>query len=74
MLPDMAAGCSMADMAGIRQIEDAWDELSEVIDTEQLIPVTYINSACQSQGLRRPTWRHRLHQQQCQGGSGVGVR
>lgn len=45
MLPDMAAGCSMADMAGIRQIEDAWDELSEVIDTEKLIPVTYINSA-----------------------------
>ncbi|QDS97139.1 quinolinate synthase NadA [Adhaeretor mobilis] len=45
MLPDLAAGCSMADMAGIQQIEDAWDELSEVIDTEKLIPVTYINSA-----------------------------
>ena len=44
-LPDMAAGCSMADMAGITQIEDAWDQLSEVIDTERLIPVTYINSA-----------------------------
>ncbi|MEO1238010.1 MAG: quinolinate synthase NadA, partial [Planctomycetota bacterium] len=45
MLPDLAAGCSMADMAGIDQIEDAWDQLSEVIDTERLIPVTYINSA-----------------------------
>ncbi len=45
MLPDMAAGCSMADMAAIDQIEDAWDQLSEVIDTERLIPVTYINSA-----------------------------
>lgn len=44
-LPDLAAGCSMADMAGITQIEDAWDQLSEVIDTERLIPVTYINSA-----------------------------
>ncbi|QDT67572.1 Quinolinate synthase A [Planctomycetes bacterium MalM25] len=44
-LPDLAAGCSMADMAGIAQIEDAWDQLSEVIDTERLIPVTYINSA-----------------------------
>ncbi|MEM6331302.1 MAG: quinolinate synthase NadA, partial [Planctomycetota bacterium] len=44
-LPDMAAGCSMADMAGIAQIEDAWDQLSEVIDTERLVPVTYINSA-----------------------------
>ena len=45
MLPDLAAGCSMADMAAIDQIEDAWDQLSEVIDTERLIPVTYINSA-----------------------------
>ncbi|TWT88613.1 Quinolinate synthase A [Pseudobythopirellula maris] len=45
ILPDMAAGCSMADMAAIDQIEDAWDQLSEVIDTERLIPVTYINSA-----------------------------
>ncbi len=44
-LPDLAAGCSMADMAAIDQIEDAWDQLSEVIDTTRLIPVTYINSA-----------------------------
>ncbi|MEO8271327.1 MAG: quinolinate synthase NadA, partial [Aureliella sp.] len=39
ILPDMAAGCSMADMAAIRQVEEAWDQLSEVIDTERLIPV-----------------------------------
>ena len=45
ILPDMAAGCSMADMAAIRQVEAAWDQLGEVIDTEKLIPVTYINSA-----------------------------
>jgi quinolinate synthase len=45
ILPDMAAGCSMADMAAIEQIEDAWDQLGEVIDTEDLTPVTYINSA-----------------------------
>ena len=44
-LPDMAAGCSMADMAGISQVEAAWEDMSEVIDTEQVIPVTYINSA-----------------------------
>ena len=44
-LPDMAAGCSMADMAAIDQIEDAWDQLGEVIDTEDITPVTYINSA-----------------------------
>jgi quinolinate synthase len=35
----------MADMAAIGQIEDAWDQLREVIDTESLTPVTYINSA-----------------------------
>lgn len=45
ILPDMAAGCSMADMAAIRQVEAAWDQLGEVIDTGRLIPVTYINSA-----------------------------
>src|SRR5215213_1570133 len=45
ILPDMAAGCSMADMAGIRQIESAWDQLGEVIDTSDITPVTYINSA-----------------------------
>lgn len=45
ILPDMAAGCSMADMAGIKQVEDAWADMSEIIDTEEVIPVTYINSA-----------------------------
>jgi quinolinate synthase len=45
VLPDMAAGCSMADMAAIHQIESAWDQLGEVIDTEDITPVTYINSA-----------------------------
>ena len=45
ILPDMAAGCSMADMAGITQVEDAWEQLGEIIDTKDMIPVTYINSA-----------------------------
>jgi quinolinate synthase len=45
VLPDMAAGCSMADMAAIRQVESAWRQLSEVISTEDMTPVTYINSA-----------------------------
>ncbi len=45
VLPDMAAGCSMADMAAIQQVEDAWDQLGEVIDTSDVTPVTYINSA-----------------------------
>ena len=45
ILPDMAAGCSMADMAAIEQVEAAWEELGEVIDTSDITPVTYINSA-----------------------------
>ena len=45
ILPDMAAGCSMADMAAINQVENAWADMSEIIDTEKVIPVTYINSA-----------------------------
>ncbi|MBI3838046.1 MAG: quinolinate synthase NadA [Planctomycetia bacterium] len=45
VLPDMAAGCSMADMAAIDQVEGAWEELGEVIDTADVTPVTYINSA-----------------------------
>ena len=45
VLPDMAAGCSMADMAGIEQVEGAWEDLGNFIDTADLTPVTYINSA-----------------------------
>ena len=45
ILPDMSAGCSMADMAGIRQVEAAWKQLGDVIDTSDITPVTYINSA-----------------------------
>jgi quinolinate synthase len=44
-LPDLAAGCSMADMAAKDQVESAWEELGQVIDTEDITPVTYINSA-----------------------------
>ncbi len=45
ILPDLAAGCSMADMAAIDQVENAWDDLSGVIDTNDITPITYINSA-----------------------------
>lgn len=45
VLPDLAAGCSMADMAAIEQVENAWEDLGEVLDTEDITPVTYINSA-----------------------------
>lgn len=46
ILPDMAAGCSMADMADLQHVEKAWHELSGVLNPdEQVTPVTYINSA-----------------------------
>lgn len=52
ILPDMSAGCSMADMADLQNVERAWQELSEVLDPEQSItPVTYINSAADLKGF-----------------------
>jgi quinolinate synthase len=46
ILPDMSAGCSMADMASLSNVERAWRELAEVLDPDETVtPVTYINSA-----------------------------
>ncbi|MFQ5470406.1 MAG: quinolinate synthase NadA [Gammaproteobacteria bacterium] len=46
ILPDLSAGCSMADMASLAKVERAWRELSEVLPADEVItPVTYINSA-----------------------------
>ena len=45
VLPDLGAGCSMADLAAIDQVESCWDELGEILDTNDITPVTYINSA-----------------------------
>ena len=46
ILPDLAAGCSMADMANLAKVDRAWKELSQVIDPDECVtPVTYINSA-----------------------------
>jgi quinolinate synthase len=44
VLPDLSAGCSMADMADIGQVEACWSELAGVTDTGKIIPVTYMNS------------------------------
>ncbi len=46
MLPDLSAGCAMADMANLTKVERAWQEISRVLDPdEHVTPVTYINSA-----------------------------
>ena len=44
VLPDMAAGCSMADMADIAQVERAWEDLVEAGIAKRTIPITYMNS------------------------------
>ena len=45
ILPDLGAGCSMADMASIDQVEDAWEQLLEIGVLEQKVaPITYMNS------------------------------
>ena len=44
ILPNLTAGCSMADMANIDDVTECWEQLAEVCD-ETIIPVTYMNSA-----------------------------
>jgi quinolinate synthase len=45
VLPDLAAGCSMADMAALPQVEDAWDALADAGVAPSVVPVTYMNSS-----------------------------
>src|SRR6187431_3772980 len=45
ILPDLAAGCSMADMARIAQVETAWEAMSAAGIADQVVPVTYMNSS-----------------------------
>ncbi|GAA2116688.1 quinolinate synthase NadA [Nocardioides bigeumensis] len=45
ILPDLAAGCSMADMARLAQVEDAWDALVDAGVAQDVVPVTYMNSS-----------------------------
>ena len=55
ILPDLAAGCSMADMAGIAQVEEAWEVLAEAGVADVTVPVTYMNS---SAAIKAFTGRH----------------
>src|SRR5687768_13734285 len=45
ILPDLNAGCSMADMADLEEVEEAWEVLSETTDIDRVVPVTYMNSS-----------------------------
>lgn len=44
ILPDMTAGCPMADMADLPQVESAWQQLGEVLDLAEVVPITYMDS------------------------------
>jgi quinolinate synthase len=56
ILPDLNAGCSMADMADLESVEEAWESLAEVTDVERIVPITYMNS---SAALKAFVGRHR---------------
>jgi quinolinate synthase len=51
VLPDLAAGCSMADMAVLGQVEAAWDELTDLGVAGRTVPVTYMNSSADIKGF-----------------------
>ena len=55
VLPDLAAGCSMADMATLAQVEDAWDVLADAGVAQDVVPVSYMNS---SADIKAFTGRH----------------
>jgi quinolinate synthase len=51
ILPDLAAGCSMADMASYQQVLDCWDALTDAGVADQTVPVTYMNSTAAIKGF-----------------------
>jgi quinolinate synthase len=55
ILPDLAAGCSMADMATYSQVEECWETLEDLGIAESAVPVTYMNS---SADIKAFTGRH----------------
>ncbi len=55
VLPDLQAGCSMADMAAIAQVEEAWEVLTDAGVAERTVPVTYMNSTA---AIKAFTGRH----------------
>jgi quinolinate synthase len=51
VLPDLAAGCSMADMAVLGQVETAWDDFTDLGIGDEIVPVTYMNSSADIKGF-----------------------
>ncbi|MBW6436791.1 quinolinate synthase NadA [Actinoplanes hulinensis] len=51
ILPDLAAGCSMADMAVLGQVETAWEHFQDLGIAGDIVPVTYMNSSADIKGF-----------------------
>jgi len=45
ILPDLNAGCSMADMADLDDVLQCWESLADIVDIDRVIPITYMNSS-----------------------------
>ena len=73
ILPDLNAGCSMADMADLEEVEEAWEALARVTDIDQVVPDHLHELVGRAQGLRRRARRRRVHVDQRQGRARVGA-
>ena len=51
ILPNLTAGCSMADMANSDDVEDCWDDLNDVLGPNEVVPITYMNSTAAIKAL-----------------------
>jgi len=51
ILPNLTAGCSMADMAQIDDVLDCWDDLTDIFGTDVVVPITYMNSTASIKAL-----------------------
>ena len=79
-LPNLSAGCSMADMANIDQVQECWDQLGEICGTQpdsdglQQIIRSLHELIRRTEGVLRTQRRHRMHLFQCARRAGMGVR
>ena len=56
ILPDLNAGCSMADMADIESVEEAWESLEGIVDISRVVPITYMNSSAALLAILAVVW------------------
>jgi len=71
-MPDIHAGCPMADMAPLREVLKVWQEIQTL--ATNWAPVVYVNSSAAVKAFLWRTWRQYLHVEQCGQGVSVGVR